>query len=268
MENVAEIAEGTSETEPTSTEIVQDRPEVSEPTETYKPFANGKEKFTINGQDEELDWETAKRYVQFGKAGRAAMDKAAKLESSYKKTYAQLAEAAARMENGDFSLYTALTGKQYIPKTQQGPAKSPNSSEVPERADPRDQELQSIREELNQFKAEREKIAVENERKAVESELDAAVKKFPTLDDKFSRAFVKSEYRKALMNGEDLSLEDVAFFVAEEKKTQDAAKSKATQQRIEQNIHKSPVIAPHANAPSKKKGTLEDSLKLGGLMPS
>lgn len=264
-----EIATEATASEPTSNEIATaDRPEASTPTEVYNPFANGKEKFTVNGAEEEWDWETTKRYAQFGKAGRMAMDKASQTEKKYRETYNQLVEAAKRdAEHGTDLLYQALLGKGRS-KATTAPSNGPTAENAPSKANPLEAELRTVQQELRAIKQEREQTAIESERRAVAEELEAAVKKFPILDDKFKRDFVKSEYRKALMNGETLSLEDVAFFVAEEAKAQDAARKKATQNKIEENTKRSPVITPAAPGSAKKKGSLEDSFKMGGLMPS
>lgn len=268
VQNEIESTEVTEQ--PTSTEAVDSGESSSAPpTEVYKPFASGKEKFKINGQEEEMDWETAKRYVQFGKAGRQAMDKAAQLEKRHKELHTKLGEFAQRdMEHGTFLLYQALTGKAYNPKARAESVQDPNSPNAPAAVDPRDEKLRLLEEKLSSFEQEREKALIETERKAVESELDEAVKKFPGLDDKFTRSYIKSEYRKALQNGEQLSIEDVAFFVAEEKKAQDAAKAKATTERIADNIKQSPVQTPAAAAPKVRKGTLEDAMRLGGVLSS
>jgi hypothetical protein len=78
---------------------------------------------------------------------------------------------------------------------------------------------------------------------------------------------VKDQYRKALINGLDHSLEDIAFLVAQENKQLNAQKQKATTQKLEENKKRAPVIAPPAGGTEKKERTFDDAKRLAGMIP-
>ena len=226
--------------------------------ESYQPFASGKEKFKINGAEEEWDWETAKKYAQLGKAGQLAMQKAANVEKKQKEMYGQLVQAA---EKDIFSLYEVLTGKKHPYSTQQQNGAVRQEQEV----DPRDQKLREYEEKISRIEQRFEQEEIEKERHAVETELTDAVTKYPELNNPYLKHYVKSEYRKALINGLDLSLEDVAFYVAQDYRQQNAEKSKSLNEKLDYNKKRAPVIAPPSGGDKGKKPmTLEDVKRLAG----
>lgn len=220
-------------------------------------------KLKVNGEEEELDEPSVLKYAQLGKAGQRAMERAAATEKKHKELINSLRETA---EKDPFLLYQALTGKRH-PNALTAPTKATVEGQGNE-PDPRDMQLREYEEKLSRIEQRLEQEDIERERKAVEQELGDAIKKYPELDSPPLKAYVKSQYRAALVNGAEMSIEDIAFLVAQEQKQWTAQKQKATQQKLEANKQKAPVITgPTGDAP-KKKGTLEDSLALGGLMPS
>jgi hypothetical protein len=214
-------------------------------------------KIKVNGEELEVTKPELIKYAQLGKAGQRAMERAALAEKSQKQMYSQLIQAA---DKDIYALYEVLTGKKHPHATQF----QNNGTQETAQVDPRDLELREYKERLSALEAARENEAVEKERVAIENELGEAVKKYPELDSPYMKHFVKSEYRKALMNGIDLSLDDVAFYVSQDVKKSNAEKQKATVQKIEENKKRAPVITPPAGGNGKKAMTLEDVKKLAG----
>lgn len=227
-------------------------------------------KVKISGEELDLTEPELIKYAQLGKSGQAAMKKAAELEKKHREMYQQLVQAA---QTDPDALAEVLTGKRR-PQTPVATSKTTAQGESESATDPRDQhlrqleqELQLSKRELSEIKQRFEQQDIERERVAVENELADAVKKFPELDTKFLKAYVKSEYAKALRAGLDTSLEDVAFYVAQEHKAEALARQKATQQKLELNKQRAPVIAPPAGGKEKKEGTFDDAKRLAGLIP-
>ena len=69
-------------------------------TQTYQPFSSGKEKFTIDGEDLDLDWTEAKKYVSLGKTAYKRMQEAAELKNQTQKAYKELLELANKAPDG------------------------------------------------------------------------------------------------------------------------------------------------------------------------
>lgn len=227
-------------------------------------------KVKISGEELDLTEPELIKYAQLGKSGQAAMKKAAELEKKHRELYQQLVQAA---EKDPDALAEVLTGKRR-PQPQVATSKTTAQVEAEHAQDPRDQhlrmleqELQLSKQELSEIKQRFEQQDIERERQAVEQELNDAVKKFPELESKVNRAYVKSEYARALKNGLDMSLEDVAFYVAQDIKAENTARAKATTQKLEMNSKRAPVIAPPAGGKEVKERTFDDAKRLAGLIP-
>lgn len=243
--------------EATSTETPdQNAATTAQPTQGE---AERKWKLKVNGEESEYSEAEVLKFAQLGKAGQRAMERAAATEKKHKELQSTLREAA---EKDVFTLYQALTGKRHPLADQGAPKATPQQSgEI----DPRDVQLREYEEKLSRIEQRLEKEDIERERQLVEQELGDAVKKYPELDSPYLKSYVKSEYRKALVNGLDMSLEDVAFYVAQEHKQWNAQKQKATQQKLEANKQKAPVIAPPSDGGSQKGPmTLDDVKRLAG----
>lgn len=255
--NTSVVDTETKVAEPTSNETADQTTETAQPTQS-EPEAR-KWKLKVNGEEEELDEPTVLKYAQLGKAGQRAMERAAATEKKHKELISSLRETA---EKDPFLLYQALTGKIH-PKAGLGAQQAtPDQSQA---EDPRDAKLREYEEKFSRIEQRLEQEDIERERQAVEKELADAVKKYPELESPFLKSYVKSEYRKALVNGLDTTLEDVAFLVAQENKQWIAKSQKATQEKLEANKQKAPVIAPPSTGGSQKKEmTLEDVKRLAG----
>jgi hypothetical protein len=196
------------------------------------------------------------------------MEKAAALEKKQKDLYAQLRTAAEKDPDGFLEV---ITGKRRNLANPAAPKKATALDEA-NGGDPKDLELKEYYEaqlrerdeRLSRLEQRLEQEDVERERKLVAD----AIKKYPVLNTKHLKAYVQSQYRQALVNGLELSLEDVAFYVSEEVKQEQQARQKTVTKKLEENNKRAPVFTPPAPGSVKKKGTLEDSLQLGGVMPS
>lgn len=266
METDTNVVDTTNETSPDSTSP-ETNPVESEATEGAQPTqetpAERKWRLKVNGEELDLTEPEVLKYAQLGKAGQRAMEKAALLEKKQRETYSQLKEAA---EKDVFTLYQILTGKVH-PNASLAASQKTTAQGASEQFDPKDLQLREYEEKLSRIEQRLEQEDIERERQAVESELSDAVKKYPELDSPYLKSFVKSEYRKALLNGSEHSLEDIAFLVAQDFKRYEQQKSKATQQKLEANRNKAPVIAPASKgSASNKEMTLDDVKRLAGRM--
>jgi hypothetical protein len=243
------VADTSNETQATTT---------TQETQTpYVPFGAGKEKFKINGQEEEWDWDTTKRYAQLGKAGQQAMQKAAALEKKQKDLYAKMREAATQDPE---SFLEVITGQRRQQATQQ------QSTNADHQTDPRDLEFANTKQELAQIKQRLEHEDIERERVAIEKELGDAVGKYPEFNSKLFKTFVKQQYYQTLKSGmEDVTLEDIAFLAAQELREEQGQKQKTVTQKLEENKKRAPVITPPGSSSGHSKAmTLDDVKKLAG----
>lgn len=229
-------------------------------TETQAQPANEAEQklysIKVNGEEMQLSEPELIKYAQLGKAGQRAMEKAAMTEKKQREMYSQLVKAA---ETDVFALYEVLTGKKHPNAMQQHQAMQGQSD-----VDPKDLKLREYEEKLNRIEQRIEAEEIEKERQAVETELSDAVSKYPELDSPYLKHFVKSEYKKALVNGLDLSLDDVAFYVAQDVKKSSQDKQRAIAGKMEDNKKRAPVIAPPPGAKVEKPMSLEDVKRLAG----
>ena len=237
-------------------------------TQTYQPFSSGKEKFTIDGEDLDLDWTEAKKYVSLGKTAYKRMQEAAELKNQTQKAYKELLELANKDPDG---LIRALN-PNYNPqlqsptRTSMGTSQRDNVTDV----DPRDLELRTVKEELSSLKTSLERQEIEAELKVIEKELTEASEKYGVLKgNMFAKEYVKQEYRKALQTPgmEHVTIDDVAFHVAQEMKSMQSAADKAKRESIEQKRKQAPVSVVSAGVESPQKAmSLDEVKKLAGRM--
>lgn len=248
-----EAAPDTSVTETPNTEATT----TAQPTDTDSKLYTIK----VNGEEMQLKEPELIKYAQLGRSGQRAMERAALLEKKQKDMYGQLVSAAKK---DVFALYEVLTGEKHPYANGQQPQQN-GAVQVQEQPDPRDVELQQTKQKLQTIEQRLEAEDVERERKAIDNELSEATKKYPELDSPYLQHFVKSEYRKALQNGLDLSLEDVAFYVAQDVKEREQKKQKAINSSMDENKKRAPVITPPAaKGNGSKSMTLEDVKRLAG----
>lgn len=227
----------------------------------YQPFATGKEKFKIDGNDEELDWEATKKYASLGKTAYKRMQEAAEIRNQSQKAYKELLELAQKDPDG---LIRALN-PNYAPQLQRSPQGAQQRDQVTDK-DPRDLELHEVKQEMQQMKSLLEKQEIEQERKLIDQELTEASEKYPALkNNRFNRDFIKQEYRKALQAGMNVTIDDVAFYVSQELQADKNQKTQETKQRLEQKRKQAPVNVVTAGSESASKGmSLDDVKKLAG----
>jgi ribosomal protein L22 len=239
---------------------------------SYIPFSNGgKEKFKVNGQEFEWDWETTRKYAQLGRSGQVAMERAAQTEKKAKEAFQKLIETAKqnpvevlKILNPDFDAST-LTHRQ----AQAAATEAVKGTEGKEAGiDPRDQKIQELEKRYQSVAEVLEKQEIEKERQAIETELTEAVKKYPELDNKIFKAHVKTQYRQALANGiEDLTIDDVAFHVAQEIREMKAAEEKKKLETAKENRKRAPVSTHQGGSSGEKKAgyTFDEIRKMAGL---
>lgn len=241
-----------------------------ETQEKYTPFANGKEKFLVNGKEEEWDWETAKKYAQIGKAGYSNLELAAQMrkeaervQSSAKETYAKLIEYARRDPEG----LIRVLNPQYQATRQSMAEMSQDtdwSDSSENKYDPRDLKIAQLEERLQKWEADREAELDRKEYEAYQSELKSAQERFPRFKHPASLAYLKDQYKKALNQKLSLSVEDVAQLVDEHLTRLDTQTTQTKAQRYEENRRKSPVSSSPAGLGNKKEMSLDDVKKLAG----
>lgn len=270
-------AEGSADISDTETQL--DTPEApsstpaetqsqTEPEKPYTPFSSGKEKFKVGGQEFEWDWETTRKYAQLGRSGQVAMERAAQTEKKAKDAYQKLLKAAQEDPVGLLRVLNPTFDASQLTKSQQRQAagEAARGAAEADQIDPRDQKIKELEQRYQSVAEVIEKQEIENERKVIESELEEAIKKYPVLNNKIFRAHVKTQYRQALANGlEDLSIDDVAFHVAQEIQDMKAAEEKAKIEKAKENRRRAPVSTPTGGTGEKKSGmTLEEVKKLAG----
>ncbi len=238
-----------------------DKIQAEKPTPT-NPFATGKEKFKINGEEHEWDWETTKRYAQMGRNAQQATEKAAKTEQSARAAYNEILKAARTDPEG----LLRILNPDYVKKS------SPSQrDEQAEDADPRDSKIQELESKLDGILKHREAAEVDQARQAIETELDEATKKFPGTEDEFVRDHIKSEYRRHLNSGNyNVSIEDVAFLAHQKLQDKQRMKVQAQKASLDQRRQNAPVngVSGGGGSSDRKEGEsgIEYAMRLAGRM--
>lgn len=254
----SEIQETSS---PVTAQADDQQVEESQP-EVFVPFKSGKEKFKVNGAEVEWDWDTTKRYAQIGNAGYKAMEKAKALEKKQADTYQQLMDLATRDPEGLIRIFNPQWNGS-AKQAQQIQAGQPQDQS--EANDPRDHKIRELEQRYQSVAEKLEAQEIAKERSMIESEIQSAVKQFPILGDEMHQEFLKFQYAKALKQGLDVTMEDVAFHVAQKLEATRQAKNQQIKQRIEEKRKKAPVVGTAApEGTGKKTMSLEDVKRLAG----
>jgi len=237
----------------------------SQGTEQYTPFKNGKEKFTFKDGEHEWDWETTKKYAELGRGGRLALQRAHEVEKKATEAYKKLLHHA---QSDPYGLLKILNpqfegSSQHTAKT----ATAHGNESEQQGQDPREAEIHQLKSKLGSVEEILERQEIEKEKQAIETELSDSIKKFPELDNKIHRAYIKQQYKQALTQGLDLSIEDVAFYVNQEIKEMESAKLKAQKEKQQQINKKAPV----SSVPGKSVGegggySREDVMRMAGRL--
>lgn len=240
----------------------QDGDENADDTEVPSPFKNGKEKFVINGKEREWDWKTTRKYAQLGLAGQQALERAATIEQKAKSTYSRIVELAETDPEG---LLRTLNPKfKGLSSRAAQPAKGGQGQGEEQDQDPSAARIAELEERLRTSEDRFEQMDIDAERKAIEGEIDAAAKEYPEIQDKIVRQYVKAQYKSQLQKGlTNVTLEDVAFHVAQEIREKRTQEAKDKQARLKTNRDKAPVNAV-PGAGGDKPMSREDVYKLAG----
>ena len=264
-----DTSQGSQETVTETQEVQAGTTEGQPEAQQYVPFSTGKEKFKINGQEEEWDWDTTKRYAQLGKAGYSNLETAAKMrkeaervQQSAKQVYSQLIEYAKRDPEG---LIRVLNPK-YQGAQSSSPRLEDDGTEQPQGFDPREQKIAELEERLQKWESAQEAQADAEEKKAMEAEFAEAKTKFPRFNHPASYAYLRDQYRKAIINGLDLSIDDVAYMVDDKLAKFEAGSTQSKVQRYEKNRERSPVSSVSAGLGKKGEMTLDDVKRLAGRL--
>lgn len=229
----------------------------TQPTETQAaiPFATGKEKFKVDGEEHEWTWEETRKYAQLGKMGYKRSQEAAALKKQVADNYKKLTQLATTNPQG---LIEILTGRKQSAATD-GQADEMRQSEA-RGTDHRDAEIQELKSRI-------EARELAEERKAIENELSDSVSKYPELNSEIYREYVKSQYTKALRRGEDVAIEDIAFMVSQSIKEQQAKSLREKQQKIKERRDRAPSTVPPGFKSEKSDDMdLEAVKRLAGRM--
>jgi hypothetical protein len=229
--------------------------------QAYKPFEKGKEKFKINGKEVELGWDEVRKYASLGSSAYQKMQEAAEIKKRAETAYTQLLDLAQRDPEG---LLKALNPHWNAQPGKPSQAKGLQNSD--QDLDPKDLKIQELERRLNETSSFIEQQQIEAERKAITQEITDAESKYPEIKgNKFAINFIKSEYRRALQSGLDLSIDDVAFQVAQELKDQRMKDTQEKQKRLEQKRKNAPVQTVASGVESSEKPmTLDEVKRLAG----
>lgn len=270
-ENMSESTDTVVDTNvDTSAQTLTDTPAAIETTtqqteetnEVLSPFKSGKEKFVVNGKEVEWDWETAKRYAQKGYAGMEAFQKAAAVEKKNQELYKQLYDLASNDPEGLVRIFNPQY-KSHANSAQAGSEQTQNQA-----PDPFEQRLTAeLEKHITPLKQRLEAYEIAEERKAIQTEMDAAVKQYPELSDEINQEYLKQQYKRALQNGMNVTIDDVAFYVAQKIKERDTAKMSMVKTKIEQKRKDAPVqVTETSQSTGKKSMSFDDVKRMAGLI--
>lgn len=256
----------TTESTDTGSESPEVTPEVTQSEAPQEPTQSAEEqaiqaklwKLKINGQEEDVDEKTLVKYAQVGKAGYRAMERAAETEKKAKAAYQKMMEYAAK---DPYGLIEMLNPQWKRP--QSSGQSDPQQQEV----DPRDQRIADLESKLNPLLEHQEQAAIQAERQAIDKEYSDAVKDYQWKSDPFVKEKVFSLYRKYLNADQDVSLEDVAFYVDQEWKQYNRSKETALKTKVTESKKRAPISAtPAGGAGTQTPKSFDDIRKLAGML--
>ncbi len=251
-----DTAQESVETESATTD--KSEAQTEEKVATYVPFSKGKEKFVVNGKEVEWDFDTAKRYAQKGYAGMEAFKQAAEIERKNKELYQQLYSLAQTSPEELVRIFNP----QYQSHAKQAQA------EAGKEVDPFEQKLDmELQKRLAPLQQKIEAYEIAEERKAIQAEMDSAVKAYPILNNKYHQTLLKTEYKAALQRGEQVTIDDVAFYLSRDLQEMRAAETTQKKQAIEQKRKEAPVhVTPQTQSSKPKTMDLEEVKRIAGLI--
>jgi hypothetical protein len=235
--------------------------------QTYLPFQGGKEKFKINGKELEWDWPTVQRYAQKGYAGMQALQRAAETEKKAKQFFGGLQESAARDPEGVIRILLGDPNWRFQAQRAASETHLPDESSF----DPKDRVIQELQAKVEKLSGKYEQTEIEQERAAIAKEISDAENRYPNLKgDEVALEYVKSQYRKALSQGLDVTIDDVAFEVNQKLEERKLQRAQQTKKRIEEKRKTAPVTHVAGAPAAKEKGfdtfdDVRDAIKSGKL---
>lgn len=254
------------QTEEQDTNVAQaqnDEQSSDDAQEVETPFKDGKETFVIDGEEVEMDWQTAKKSIQLASASYKRFEDAKQIEKSAQTVLEQIRQKARENPEGLIRIFN--------PNWQGGTSQAQGrESTEAQRGEGQDNPWQRKYEELDQryqqLEQRFEQQDVEAERAKLQSEFTEVESKYPIFKDKATMAYLKSEYAKALRQGMEIDLEDVAFTLAQDLQKSRAEKIQSQQKRKDMNRQRAPVSAqPSAAKTSGGFDSFEDVKKSLGL---
>lgn len=232
--------------------------------EVVTPFKDGKETFVIDGQEVEMTWDEAKKSIQLASASYKRFEDAKKIEKQAQTVLEQLRQKARENPEGLIRIFNP----NWQGGTFQAQAQDPTESQRHEGQDnPWQQRYEELDQRYKQLEQRFEQQDIQAEQAKLRQEFSEVESNYPIFKDEATMAYLKSEYAKALRNGMDISLEDVAFTLSQKLERSRAEKLQSQQQRKEHNRNRAPVSAqPSAAKPSGGYNSFEDVKKSLGLV--
>jgi hypothetical protein len=260
-DNTAPTTTEQSVVDPTSTSQADDNSDPenqTDPASQSLPFTQGgKEKFKINGKELEWDWPTVQRYAQKGYAGMQALQKAAETEKKARDFFGRLQDSAKRDPEGTLRILLGDPNWRFQAQRQPNGGQGNETHQNDQSQDPRDMKIAELEQKLEKVSGKFEETEIQQERAAIAKELGDAEAKYANLKgDDVAMEFVKSQYRKALAAGIDVTIDDVAFEVNQKLEDRKAQRVNDTKKRIEEKRKTAPVtVTP--GAPGRKDKDFE-----------
>ena len=214
--------------------------------EVYSPFQGGKEKFSIDGEDVEMTWDEAKKSIQLSKASYKRFEEANGIKQSATRFQEQILQLARTNPEG---LVRVLN-----PNWQGGnPQGTTETQRNEDEQQPWQGEFQRLSSQNQEMAQKLEAIELDKERSVLKQEFADVQTKYPVFKEKLANNYLQTEYRKALKSGQELSLDDVAFYI-----DQDLRKSKTAEiQTRQKNLDQKRAISPVSSLPSGGEGKKE-----------
>ena len=218
------------------------------------PFKDGKEKFTIDGEEVEMDWQEVKKSVQLARSSYRRFEDAKKLESTAQTVLTKMKELAH--SNPEGLIRTLNPNWQPGSPAQQGEAQ--HQAQRPQEEDnPWQRKYEESEQRYKGLEQRFEEMDIAAERATLHKEFASVTTQYPVFEDKAALVYLKSEYAKSLKAGMDVSLEDTAFYVHRELAEQKSRQIQSQKQKVEQRRDRAPVSGRPA-APKAKSGGYED----------
>lgn len=212
---------------------------------------DGSYEVMIDGKKVAVSKDELLKGYQLSKASYNRMSEAAKLRKEVQDTYAQLKHYA---ENDPEGLLRALNPKWNSVSKQNTTQQTEES--IPDSFRPYLTKMAEMEKTVTALRESLDQAAVEKERMAINKEYETITEQYPILKGKAQRAYLLNEYARALRNGiqgpngEEITMEDVAFYVAQELSD--------GQQQVIQRVKEAKKTAPGGTKSAAPKKVTED----------